>query len=697
VAGAWERFVALGEDFDESARLRDRDGAYRWFLARAAPVRGDSGGITGFCGSFVDVHAQRESSLRALEELRRAFDVLDQGDPCFVLDSEFRYVFVNRRQEELSRVSRAEALGRTLWEVFPLAAQPGSKYWQEYHRVMRERVFSEFDEYYAPRDMWTHVRVYPTKEGGIAVFFHDVTERKRAEVDRARTEAALRESEQQYRTFFDLATVGMGQVDAKTGRILQINDRFCEITGYSRDELLADCIVDLTHPDDKPEAIEQFGRLLRGEIPEYSAEKRYVRKNGEIIWVHTAARVIRGYETGDPIRTVGITMDITERKRAEEALRKSEAALRDADDHKNAFLAMLSHELRNPLAPIQNSIFILERAAPGSDQAKRAHAVIHRQVQHMARLIDDLLDVTRISRGKIRLQRERVELRDILERTAEDHAEVFQKSGVELEFVPPDHPVFVDGDPMRLAQVLGNLLQNSAKFTPRGGRTTLSLTQADDGHALVRVEDNGVGIAPETLEDLFDPFVQADRTLDRSSGGLGLGLALVKGLIKMHGGTVRAESAGLGKGATFLLELPAERPPAQRPPPTSAARRDSARRVLVIEDNVDAADSLKEALEIFGHVVEVAYAGPEGIEKARAFGPDVVLCDIGLPGMDGYGVARMLRADEKLHSVFSVALSGYARQEDIEKSHEAGFDRHMAKPPDLPALEKMLADAPAAR
>jgi PAS domain S-box-containing protein len=373
-------------------------------------------------------------------------------------------------------------------------------------------------------------------------------------------------------------------------------------------------------------------------------------------------------------------------------------ALEESDRSKNEFLAMLSHELRNPLAPIRNSLHVLERAAPGGDQARRAQTVIDRQVVHLTRLVDDLLDVTRISRGKIQLRRERLDLCDVIRRALEDQRWLFVQNEVETRVELPEAPLWIEGDRTRVSQVIGNLLHNSAKFTePRGEVDISAEANASLRQAVVRIRDSGVGIAPEMLPRVFEPFSQADTSLDRSKGGLGLGLALVKGLVEMHGGTVTVGSEGLGKGAEFVVRLPLASAvaPAAEPPPVAPDARP--RRVLVIEDNVDAAESLKDVLEFHEHTVELAFTGPEGIEKARAFQPDVVLCDIGLPGMDGYEVARAMRADPALRGARLVALTGYAAPDDVAKSRDAGFDVHLAKPPTLEKLEEALAGrAPAA-
>ena len=392
-------------------------------------------------------------------------------------------------------------------------------------------------------------------------------------------------------------------------------------------------------------------------------------------------------------------VDITKLKEIEGALReavaerqRAEQALRDADRRKDDFLAMLSHELRNPLAPIRNSLHILEHAPQGGDGARHAQEIIARQVGHLTRIVDDLLDATRISHGKLQVRRERLDLRDLVRRTAEDHRELFTVRGLKLDVAVPDRAAWVDGDRTRLAQVVGNLLQNSAKFTPGGGSIALALEIAGD-FAEVRVRDNGIGIDPPLLSRLFEPFSQADVTLERSLGGLGLGLAVVKGLIELHGGTVEAKSAGEGKGTEFVVRLPlAATPPATTQPAASAPPRP--RQILIIEDNVDGAESLRAVLELEGHTVEVAHDGPEGIEKVRAFRPDVLLCDIGLPGMSGYEVARAVRTDPALRGAFLVALTGYASIEDQRRATEAGFDAHVAKPPTVEQLRGVIARAP---
>jgi two-component system CheB/CheR fusion protein len=360
------------------------------------------------------------------------------------------------------------------------------------------------------------------------------------------------------------------------------------------------------------------------------------------------------------------------------ALERAERTLRDADRSKDEFLAVLSHELRNPLAPIRNGLDILEKAPAGGAAATRAREIMARQIGHLARLVDDLLDATRVAHGKLQVERQPVDLGLVLQRTAEDHESVFAAREVALRVVLPASPAWVSGDATRLAQLTGNLLQNAAKFTPGGGSVLLSLGVVE-GLAVLRVRDTGVGIEPEMLPRVFLPFSQADGASDQRSGGLGLGLALVKGLVEAHGGTVEASSGGRGAGAEVIVRLPLVAPPATPAElPTPPAPR--ARRVLVIEDNVDAAEGLRLCLELEGHEVAVAHGGRAGLDQARESPPDVVLCDLGLPQMDGYAIAKALRDEPRTRGAYLVALSGYGLPEDRRRSADAGFDAHLTKP-----------------
>jgi PAS domain S-box-containing protein len=415
---------------------------------------------------------------------------------------------------------------------------------------------------------------------------------------------------------------------------------------------------------------------------------------------------------------VGSFLDITDRKRMEAELRQRVEQLAEADRRKDEFLALLGHELRNPLTPIRNAVQVMRllgpdpggsggvspptlRAGSGGvnpptlrdEDLRRARDMIDRQVQHLTRMVDELLDVSRIQRGKVRLRPERLDLARLARLVADDFRATAEKAGVALELDLPGTPVWVEGDPTRLTQVLANLLQNAVKFSDGDSRVTVAV-RADRGcgPAVLSVRDNGSGIEPGLLPGLFESFAQADRSLDRSKGGLGLGLALVKGLVELHGGTVEACSEGPGRGSEFLVRLPAQPEPAAitpRPEPPPRARKRL--RILVVEDNPDAADSLKMLLELSGYEVSVAYTGPEGVEAAKGWRPDVVLCDIGLPGLDGYGVVRELRRNPGTARARVIAVTGYGGEEDRHKCQEAGFDAHLTKPADPSMLQELLA------
>lgn len=384
------------------------------------------------------------------------------------------------------------------------------------------------------------------------------------------------------------------------------------------------------------------------------------------------------------------------RRRAERSMAEAqqhEERLREADRRKDEFLAMLAHELRNPLAAIAGALQLLRRQGwPGPDDERGwSLDVLERQSAHLAHLIDDLLDVSRVSRGKIRLRRERLDARAVLQRAAEAVRVPALERRHELRLALPDEPVWVEADPTRLEQVLVNLLANAVKYTEPGGRIDLSADR-DGADWAFRVQDTGAGIAPEVLPHIFEPFLQAAKTLDRAQGGLGIGLTLVRRLIELHGGRVSAESAGLGYGSAFVVRLPASTPPTgalPRPLSLSAPAASRPLRVVVVDDNTDTAGSLARLLRRAGHDAHVAHDGLSALETVRAQRPDAVLIDIGLPGMTGYELAVHLRAQGS-SSPTLIAISGYGQAHDIERSRASGMDHHLVKPIDFDALLALL-------
>ncbi len=382
-------------------------------------------------------------------------------------------------------------------------------------------------------------------------------------------------------------------------------------------------------------------------------------------------------------------------QRQAEELKAVEEALRETDRRKDEFLAVLAHELRNPLAPLRNALHVMQQADASGETFASMRDMMERQVRQLARLVDDLLDVARIGQGKLELRQERLELAMVVQHALETSRPLIEASQHELTITLPDQPLYVMGDPQRLAQVLANLLNNAAKYTADGGQIRLTV-QRDEDAALVRVQDNGAGIAPEKLPHVFEMFMQTGRTLDRA-GGLGIGLTLVRSLVEMHGGTVEARSDGLGRGSEFIVRLPLAPHVPEEPPPLEP--RDErkpapvapARRILVVDDNLDAAESLATLLEFAGHEVRIAHDGPAALEAARQFLPDVVLLDIGMPGMSGYQVARKLREEPALRHILLVAQTGWGQEDDRRRAQEAGFDYYLVKPIVPRELQELIA------
>ena len=438
----------------------------------------------------------------------------------------------------------------------------------------------------------------------------------------------------------------------------------------------------LIHPEDQ-ERVEAEIRKSVDTRSLYDSEFRIRGADGVVRWTGARGQVVLD-RAGRPARMVGVGINITRQKALEEELRLRAEQMSEADRRKDEFLAMLAHELRNPLAPIVHAVELLGRGGP--EIADRARKIIGRQSEHLTRLVDDLLDVSRITRGTVRLEVRRVELTEAIASTLDTWRQVFDQRGQELVVELPDEPMWVDVDPTRLAQAVSNLLQNAASFTPRGGRITVSARE-EEGQVVLRVRDTGAGMTPEVLATVFEPFIQGPPPAGGRPGGLGLGLTLVRRLIELQGGTAAGMSEGPGTGSEFSIRLPAAklalRSGESRDGGTESEpmRRDEGcRRVLVVDDNEDAREALRFLLEDEGHQVHTAADGPEALSVAASFVPDVVLLDIGLPGMDGYEVARRLRNIPQCRSVFIAAVSGYGQPEDRIRSQAAGFDEHLLKP-----------------
>ena len=395
----------------------------------------------------------------------------------------------------------------------------------------------------------------------------------------------------------------------------------------------------------------------------------------------------------EAIELVATLAALLRARRAEAELRAHAAALAEADRRKDEFLAMLAHELRNPLSAIGAALAVQEARARGDETSVRVQETLSRQTRHLARLVDDLLDVSRITHGKIELRRAVVDLVELTRRALAAAEPLMEARGTRLEVTLPASPLPVDADVLRIEQVIVNLLGNAAKFSPPGEAVQVTLAEEDaPPRAVLRVRDHGIGIAPSMLESIFDMFVQVDQSAARSRGGLGIGLTMVKKLVGLHGGTVTAHSGGEGRGATFTVRLPLSAAVTAGDAPAAPERAASrARRVLLIEDNVDITDFIRMQLEIWGHEVSVAHDGPSGLEAALRLRPDIALLDVGLPGMDGYELAQRIRRDPAGTEIRLVAMTGYGRPEDRARALAAGFDAHLVKPVEPRHLQELLA------
>jgi signal transduction histidine kinase/ActR/RegA family two-component response regulator len=494
-------------------------------------------------------------------------------------------------------------------------------------------------------------------------------------------DAALRESAERMSLGVQVAGLALAEIDYATQQVHFSAEAVALFgVGGSARTLSRAEFLEAVHPDDREELSRRLLRPADSACSDPAAiDYRVIWPDGRVKWVSQRHHVVLNGLRDRQLRAVIVALDATERK--------------NADRRKDEFLATLAHELRNPLAPIRTGLQALAR--PGGDGAGGTviRAIMERQLSQMVRLIDDLLDVSRISSGKVVLQRTRVDLRAIAELAIEASQPFIAAGQHDFAAELPVGPVWVDGDASRLSQVISNLLNNAAKYTSEGGKLRLSLSR-DETHAVVGVQDNGVGIPPEMLNEVFDMFTQVNRTLDRSQGGLGIGLSLVRRLTELHGGDVSAESAGLGHGSTFTVRIPILAAADLSPKDHETASREQPKcpglRVLVVDDIADVADVLKMLLDLEGFETRVAYSGVAALESARDFRPDVVICDIGLPEMDGHEIARRLRRDPDMAPAMLIALTGWGAEGEVRRTRESGFDFHLVKPVDANALLELL-------
>jgi two-component system, chemotaxis family, CheB/CheR fusion protein len=647
------------------------------FVLRISSYAKHNHELYGTVLTFMNVTAFRASIDAAIYEREYTKAILNTGtDPFIVLSQDLRLQTANRAFYEMFGVTREvmhsislDALENGAFNLASLRAQLQEMFANgcEFQPFEVEHNFSGAGR----RTLMLAANPFSLPGNSrrmILLMFRDITMRKEAEASNARISAIVQSS--------DDAIVS----EDLNGIITSWNRGAQSIFGYSPDEAIGKSFTILILEEGADEEPKILERIRRGDrIDPYETVRR--RKNGSLVDVSLSVSPIID-ERGAIIGISKIARDITQRKRAEEALRA-------ADHAKDEFLAMLGHELRNPLGALASAVRILDLAERSPDHLARARAVIGRQLDHLSHLVDDLLDASRLTSAKIRLSRRPLELSQAVKETIETMRTRGVMNGHQLTFT--GRHVWIDADETRIEQIVTNLVGNALKFTPPGG--TIAVSVRNEGQrALLTVKDTGVGIPADVLPTIFDLFVQSERSLDRSQGGLGIGLTLVRRLVELHGGTVQAASDGAGLGSTFSVHLPLIPAPnvhaGKQIPVIAAACKP--RRVLIVEDNDDSREMLNILLAQDGHEVHVAHDGPSGLRAALTFRPEIGLLDLGLPGFDGYALARSIRAHDEGKQIYLVALTGYGQSEDRLRSEEAGFDDHLMKPLDINQLALLL-------
>ncbi len=665
------------------ARLRAKDGSIRDVLINSS-VLWDNGRFLHTRCFSLDVTARN----RADEAHALLAAVVESSDDAIITKTLDGVITSwNAGAERLFEYTRAEAVGRPITMLIPaerLDEEP--RILDRIRRGERIEPFQTMRLAKSGRLINISLRVSPVRDGrgriiGASKMARDITRELQAE-------RAVRDSEERFRTLADNIAQLAWMADGD-GRMFWYNRRWFEYTGTTQAEMDRWGWLAVHHPDHAESVVEKFGRALRSGTP-WEDTFPLRGADGSYRWFLSRAVPIRD-AAGQVTRWFGTNTDITSQRQAEEALK-------NADRRKDEFLAVLAHELRNPLAPLRNSLEIMKRADSDEPLRQRSRATIDRQLTHLERLVDDLLDIARISRDHLMLRRDRVDLASIVRHAVEMAQPMAESAGVILTVDVPADPIFLNADAMRLAQVFSNLLHNACKSTDPGGRVSLAARREGD-EAIVSVRDTGHGIPPEMLSRVFEMFTQVDQAPERPRGGLGVGLSLVRRLVELHGGSVTGHSEGVRRGSEFVVRLPVAAAATAATsttaaPPAVSEKPGTRRRVLVVDDNVDAAESLATLLQLSGHEASLAYDGEAAITMAKLVRPDVVLLDIGLPKLSGHDAARAIREQPWGRPMVLVALTGWGQDEDRRKSEAVGFDHHLVKPVDVDALMTLLDTLP---
>jgi len=681
---AWVRNGVLravqGEVFRGVSAYFWADGTERVVDFACMPIKDETGVVQFVVPTGMDITER----VRAEREVR-ATEILESiPDGYFSLDRQWRFSYVNAAAQRLLERTTRDVLGRVIWEAFE--GIDASEFAPVLRRAMNERVVSSAMARYPAGHRFYEVHVYPVPDG-ISVYFRDVT----GENEAADARAALVAASEQQRRIYETAlsnTPDLVYVFDLDHRFSYANEALLRMWGRTREDALGKTCLELGY---EPWHAAMHDR----EIDEVIAARRPIR--GEVPFTGTNGRRVYEYifvpalgPQGDVVAVAGTTRDVTERQQVEQAIREQAQRLAEADRVKNEFLATLSHELRNPLTPLRNSLTLL-RVVPNADPAVTPiHEMMERQVDHLVRLVDDLLEMSRVSRGEFALRRERVDIGTVVRHAIETSEPLVRAHRHQLSVTVPDTPVTLDGDAVRLAQILANLINNATKYTDAGGRIDVKAWR-DGGFACISVRDNGVGIAADALPRMFEMFSRGEGAGRRDQSGLGIGLALSRRLAEMHGGSLEGCSDGPGTGSEFVLRIPlVDAPPPAAPGRVAPATLPRAMRILVVDDNHDAADSLGMVLRALGADVRIANDGPAALAAFASDTPEIVLLDIGMPGMDGYEVARALRARFPGRTASLVALTGWGQDDDRRRTAAAGFDHHLVKPADIGTLHALL-------